>query len=518
LAVGGPITVQRTSAGTAISLTVSSTGGASTLTATDFTVQGVTSGASEAILRNEAQGNTMLFSGNFNIGLGGLVDLNGGGTAGGRISIGGNYSNAGPTEATLDETNGTLAFNGTGNQTISTGGFQDVFFELVLTKASGALTLNNPLAVRDTIFFNSGLLNTNGNTGLLTMRAGSGYRNASDASFVNGPMSKLGNSDFLFPIGKGTVMRPAGVRSLPVWPPLNFTAEYFPVSAYSWGTVREAPLHHLSDCEHWLIDEHVMSAGTLTAVVDLTWRSPNSCGVDNLAELRVARWDDSGIWRDRGNGGATGTVLNGTIPTAAGQNFITHFNTNDTTAWTLASTTANNPLPITLVDFTATPEGSAVRLNWITASEYENALFTVERSKYGIEFEHVVDVPGAVFSTGLLNYTDLDRSPYSGLSYYRLRQTDLDGTFTYSTVVPVVIGGIADRPLVVFGREGTVTAVHDFKAGSRYELMDMTGRVISSGNTTMDGRTEVNGADLSHGAYVFRVQDGERMESERFVY
>lgn len=518
LAVGGPITVQRTSAGTAISLTVSSTGGASTLTATDFTVQGVTSGASEAILRNEAQGNTMLFSGNFNIGLGGLVDLNGGGTAGGRISIGGNYSNAGPTEATLDETNGTLAFNGTGNQTISTGGFQDVFFELVLTKASGALTLNNPLAVRDTIFFNSGLLNTNGNTGLLTMRAGSGYRNASDASFVNGPMSKLGNSDFLFPIGKGTVMRPAGVRSLPVWPPLNFTAEYFPVSAYSWGTVREAPLHHLSDCEHWLIDEHVMSAGTLTAVVDLTWRSPNSCGVDNLAELRVARWDDSGIWRDRGNGGATGTVLNGTIPTAAGQNFITHFNANDTTAWTLASTTANNPLPITLVDFTATPEGSAVRLNWITASEYENALFTVERSKYGIEFEHVVDVPGAVFSTGLLNYTDLDRSPYSGLSYYRLRQTDLDGTFTYSTVVPVVIGGIADRPLVVFGREGTVTAVHDFKAGSRYELMDMTGRVISSGNTTMDGRTEVNGADLSHGAYVFRVQDGERMESERFVY
>lgn len=514
LAVGGPITVQRTSVGAGVRLIVSNIGGSSTLTATDITVQGVTASVADATLWNTAPGNTVLFSGNLSIGVGGGVILNGGVT-GGRISIGGNYSNAGPTEATLSELNGTIAFNGTGNQTISTSGFQDVFWELVLSKASGTLTLNNPLAIRDTIFFNTGLLNTSLTPGLLTMRAGSGWLNASNASFVNGPMEKIGDSNFSFPIGKGTALRPAGIRNISTGATNAFRAEYFPVSAYSFGTTLESTLHHVSYCEHWLIDR---TSGSPNATIELTWRSPNSCGVTNLSELRVAQWEDSplpGIWRDRGNGGTTGTFANGTITTAAVQSL---FNASGTTPWTLASTTVNNPLPITLIDFSAKPEGAMVRLNWATASEYENALFTVERSRYGVEFERVVDVPGAVFSNVLLTYSDLDITPYGGLSYYRLKQTNTDGTFTYSAIVPVVFGGNNERPLVVFGREGTVTAVHDFKASSRYELLDMTGRIITSGNTTMDGRTELNGVDLSRGAYLFRLIDGERMESERFVY
>ncbi|MBL7950898.1 MAG: T9SS type A sorting domain-containing protein [Flavobacteriales bacterium] len=517
LAVGGPITVQRTSVGSGIRLTVSNTGGASTLTGTDFTVQGMTAGSADASLWNTAPTNTVLFSGNFSIGIGGYMNLYGTPTTGGRISIGGNYSNAGPTETTVNELNGTIAFNGTGNQTISTSGFQDVFWEMVLTKASGSVTLNNPLAVRDTIFFNTGVLNTSLTPGLLTMRAGSGWRNATDASFVNGPMEKIGNTDFTFPVGKGTILRPAGLLGITGAATNAFRAEYFPSSAWTFGTAREATVHHVSDCEYWLIDRTV---GSPNAVVELSWRSPYSCGVSDLSDLIVARWDSDalpapGIWRDRGNGGAAGTFANGTIPTAAVQ---TLFNTSGTTPWTLASTTTDNPLPITLVEFTAKPEGSAVRLNWSTASEFENALFTVERSQYGLDFEPVLDVPGAMFSSVLLNYTDLDRAPYSGLSYYRLRQTDVGGTLTYSPVVAVRFGGLSGRPLVVFGRAGTVVAVHDFNAGSRFDLLDMTGRIIATGNSTADGRTELNGSELSPGAYVFRVTDGERTETQRFVY
>jgi hypothetical protein len=511
--------VQRTALGTpAIGLTVSNAGGASTLTATDFTIQGFTPGSVDATVTNTSPANTVLFSGNFTIGAGARVNLNGG-AAGGRISIGGNYSNAGPTEATVDETNGTIAFNGTGNQTISTSGFSEVFWEMALSKASGSVTLNNPVEIRDTVFFNTGLLNTSLSPGLLTMRVGSGQRFASDASFVNGPMEKIGHTDFNFPIGKGTSIRPAGVRGITGSNSLTdaFRAEYFPISAYTYGTTLESPLHHVSYCEHWLIDR---SSGTPNATIELSWRTPNSCGVTNgaLGELMVARWEDAplpGIWRNRGQGSTTGTYTAGTITTAGSQSL---FNASGTTPWSLASTTVNNPLPVTLVDFSAKPEGAMVRLYWTTASERENALFTVERSRYGTDFERVLEVPGTGFSSVLRTYTDLDPAPYSGLSYYRLKQTDTDGSFTYSAMVPVLFRSLTDRPLVVFGREGSLTAVHDFKAGSRYELLDMTGRIITSGNTTMDGRTELNGVDISRGAYLFRVMDGDRMESERFVY
>lgn len=434
---------------------------------------------------------------------------------GGTIFLSGNYANNSGSLTALDELNGTLRMNGTGAQSISSPGIQEVFHNLTIDKPSGDVTLNDPVAVTTTLDLSNGRLTTLSD--LLTMRAGSAWVNASNNSFVNGPMEKIGATPFNFPIGKGTVMRQAGISSITTGAATDaFVAEYFPASAYTWGTAMEATLDHVSDCEYWTLDR---SSGTPTAVVSLTWQAPNSCGVNNLSELRVARFDDAalpapGIWRDRGNGGATGTFAAGTIPTAAVQ---TLWNTT-TTAWTLASITANNPLPITLVSFRAQPEGSMVRLDWTTVSEHENVLFSVERSQDGTVFEHVLDVPGTFNSNVVLHYTDLDRRPHGGLSYYRLRQTDANGTQSVSPMVAVNFGTTSGRPMVVFANDGGVSAWHTAKVGSTYELVDMSGRLIVSGRNTQEGRTDVTGLTLSPGAYVLRVIDGDHVESQRFVY
>lgn len=509
LAVGGPIVVQRSSSGAPVTLTVL---GNSTLTATNFTVQGTA--ANEAVFRNEVAGNTISFSGDLTIGAGGLIDLQGAGV-GGNIFLAGNYTNLGPTEATLDETYGSLRFNGSGPQSITTNGFQEVFNNFIVDKSGGsAITLNNPVALRGVL----NLMNGNVNTGaaLLTMRAGSSTIGASDNSYVNGPMVKVGNTNFTFPVGKAGDYRPCSVSGIVGSTTDAFRAEYFPISAATWGTTGDPTLHHISTCEYWTIDR---SVGTPEAVVSLTWEAPASCGVSNPADLRVARWDDTatpapGTWRDRGNGGASGSPSSGTIPTAATQNL---FNAT-TTAWTLASVSVANPLPITLLWFDARPEGNIVRLEWATATEHQNALFTVERSKDGISFEPVVEVPGAMNSSVRLDYEAVDPSPYPGLSYYRLRQTDVDGTTTASNIVAVLFGGLSERPLVIYGNGESWTAIHSFPAGSTYELMDMTGRRILSGSTGMEGRTDFYGVMLSRGAYLFRIVDGDRQESQRFVY
>ena len=125
------------------------------------------------------------------------------------------------------------------------------------------------------------------------------------------------------------------------------------------------------------------------------------------------------IWTDEGNGGTSGDTLVGTMITAGTVNNFSPF--------TLASTDAKNPLPIDLLSFDSEWTDGVVNLDWVTSTELRNDFFTVERSLDLIFFETVVTVPGAGNSNVELSYSSIDETPYSGTSYYRLKQTDYNG-------------------------------------------------------------------------------------------
>jgi hypothetical protein len=103
----------------------------------------------------------------------------------------------------------------------------------------------------------------------------------------------------------------------------------------------------------------------------------------------------------------------------------------------------NSPLPITLVSFEATyqPTENRVKLEWLTASEINNDYFTVERSRDALHFQEVSQQPGAGNSSERLAYGAYDTQPLTGLSYYRLRQTDYDGQQSFSKIVSVTTHG-----------------------------------------------------------------------------
>ena len=90
-----------------------------------------------------------------------------------------------------------------------------------------------------------------------------------------------------------------------------------------------------------------------------------------------------------------------------------------------------SPLPIELLSFNAIANNNKVDLKWETVTEINNAYFTIEKSKDGQTFEKVIDVPGAGNSTSLKEYYESDYQPYTGTSYYRLKQTDRNGNYTY---------------------------------------------------------------------------------------
>lgn len=88
----------------------------------------------------------------------------------------------------------------------------------------------------------------------------------------------------------------------------------------------------------------------------------------------------------------------------------------------------NTPLPVELISFTANPQGKKVVLWWATASELNNDYVTLEKSRNGKEFEVLTMVEGNGTTHIRMDYQFADQNPFLGLSYYRLRQTDYDGT------------------------------------------------------------------------------------------
>lgn len=105
-------------------------------------------------------------------------------------------------------------------------------------------------------------------------------------------------------------------------------------------------------------------------------------------------------------------------------------------AWALVESGA--ALPITLLHFNAVWNNNAqseARVFWSTASETENEFFQVQRSQNGVNWENIQKVQGAGTSIQNIDYQIIDLRPLNGVSYYRLKQVDFDGTATYSNVV-----------------------------------------------------------------------------------
>lgn len=104
-------------------------------------------------------------------------------------------------------------------------------------------------------------------------------------------------------------------------------------------------------------------------------------------------------------------------------------------------------------------------------------------------------LPGAGNSQQVLQYTGVDDAPLTGISYYRLKQTDLDGTSTWSDIVPVEISA-EHGPLLIYpvpATTGPITFIApEHASGSAHiSILDNAGRTIASFNALADAAGRV---------------------------
>ncbi len=181
-------------------------------------------------------------------------------------------------------------------------------------------------------------------------------------------------------------------------------------------------------------------------------------------------------------------------------------------------------LPVEFTDFTATYNNRTVDISWITASETNSDYFAIERSNNGIDFEELKKVKAAGNSNTTKNYGETDNSPLPGLSYYRIKYFNLDGTFSYTYLRSVSPKYNAATDIVVT----PVPAQNFLNLGFNsngpvnfsIEIFDVTGKAIYKNSISAENgfnQTGVDVSELNKGLYFIKLNGNNDHLQARFI-
>ncbi|MBA4166335.1 MAG: hypothetical protein H0X41_02090 [Chitinophagaceae bacterium] len=405
-----------------------------------------------------------------------------------------------------------LMLNGKTSQKVDMQGSINNDVELVIN-ATGSVSLLSSLTLPYKLSLLKGIVSTS-STALLILDplCKTEADTLSGASFINGPMKKLGmnKSDVVFPVGKGIRMRWMALTNATG----DFTVEYFQKDPYMLSGSIGSGLHHLSHLECWNVS--VNTAAT-TATTKLSFSDPASGGVTGLSDLRVARLVNE-TWQNEGNaslGGSAGT--DGWVSSFAAGGFSAGSN-----YFALASAIGReNPLPFSRIFLKSTGTGNTVWFNWSVQSDADLRIFELQRSNGKSEFITVAQ----------LN-EDFHRSQYQ-YNYivsnedavtFRIRATDGEGqNVCYSNVVPLRVAVennyyISGATFAGYFLPVTLTAAMD--GPMDISLYKPDGRLIKRFRINVSrgssGRN-FDVADLSPGMY-YLIGHNERIQTNTFRF
>jgi hypothetical protein len=123
--------------------------------------------------------------------------------SGGTLNIQGNYINDGVSIVS----GGSVVFNGSAQQTITSPSGAN-FYNLSLNNTAG-FSLSDSIIIGNQLNFTDGIVQSNGNT--VTFIDNATYSGSSVTSFIDGPVNKVGNDAFVFPIGDSVIYKPFGI-------------------------------------------------------------------------------------------------------------------------------------------------------------------------------------------------------------------------------------------------------------------------------------------------------------------
>ena len=246
----------------------------------------------------------------------------------------------------------------------------------------------------------------------------------------------------------------------------------------------------------WELSEDVLRGSDATLKVQWPASLEQSgfiCANARLAHYENATWD---------YGSTSSTTIAGAGPFTATRSGITSFSPFSVRMNSLV-------LPVTWVNVSAMRAGEDNQVNWTTANEVNNGFFEVQSSTDGIHFNAI----GKVATNTTHNYGFRHGNVQIPLTYYRIKQTDLDGSFSYSAIVKVSVGGI-EKAVTITPNPVQNTATISINAGSasllKFTMTDAAGHLIKQMSSAAQAGINQIPIDLSgqpSGVYFLRIGD-----------
>lgn len=307
----------------------------------------------------------------------------------------------------------------------------------------------------------------------------------------------------------------SSLPTIGVNPPTNYTSSNIPGDASIYGIDR-----------FWSIDA---SSYTTRPTLDaLTFRFVDVGGDSEESGITCANTglvaEDGTLqaqrWNSTTNAWQGSTWIKGTATPA--NNDVTLSSVGVVAAadffrwWTLVS--SSTPLPVEWLDFSAECNHGDVTIKWSTASEQNADFFTVERSLDGTIFSAVATKPAAGNSSVVNNYSAVDADPYAGTSFYRVRQTDFNGDFSFSNMITVT--GCSSDDVFVYSMDGgAVININALKDGQyNIEIYDVLGqKMIGQVSNVAAGSNHIKlkPGNIASAVYVVKVYNNTNAVAQK---
>ncbi|HQK97229.1 MAG TPA: T9SS type A sorting domain-containing protein, partial [Bacteroidia bacterium] len=436
------------------------------------------------------------------------------------ITLSGNFNNlAGNATYINSAPTGTLELNGTGLQNFNPGGALDLNFVKINNSGAGVnlLSGNMNIGVDGNLDLTLGKIITNANKVTVKNPTFGAVFNHSALSYVEGNLQRMLSAlpdIYEFPVGhslKGYQNASVTITAANTIPDL--TASFHPYTAVPIGPVTSVDCYAVDYSQMQVLDNGywsiIPSANNGTVDFSLSLYPSNFTSAANYTTVlssTVAQPTALTWYLD-------GTCDPGSSAAQTNRNLMNQFG-----HFGIGQGTASGTLPIELISFKGAHEGNINHLKWITATEIDNDFFTLERSVDAVNFAPITVVDGSGTTTLLHNYSFNDKNFKSGINYYRLKQTDFNGNYTYSDVISIRtdinVSSIHSWPNPVKDILHLKTGSDITKTYKAY-IYDIAGRLVLESSLDMSDVTddfEVNLQSLDPGTYMISIIDNEGIQ------
>ena len=180
--------------------------------------------------------------------------------------------------------------------------------------------------------------------------------------------------------------------------------------------------------------------------------------------------------------------------------------------------------PVVLIYCNVKNQAQVNAIEWATAIELNNDYFTIERSEDGINFNKIAQIEGKGTHSGTSNYSFSDLRPLNGTSYYRLTQTDFDGTSKTFEAVRSVREEVTQTSVSILQNPSSRNRILysiDSDRNNEYSvnLIDTNGQVLAATSVKIEkGNTySIEGLSLTKGIYLLSVNNNQEKITKKIL-